>query len=372
LMVTHGDQYGMRKDGGVVVNAFKSFPEGYGKRMGPLFTYDSRIGDLRVKGSPEIQWYTEFAYRYTLRKPEKELLHMTRFNLANFFENVRFHIPKDKATIHWHSFPLTTSGEFMTTWVHNHGAERIIVFKGHPQKFALGSSYARKNAWTPLVIDDVDTVASELIDSAQNAGIDFCEGKVQWESEPHPNVKTDVHLRQLQLDCKSWKFEKGDAATIVALYDPRKTPETNLMQHLVFRGDYVPSDANAADLDPKLYTHNIIFCGQNPDECVFSMSLGYKIFAVVFNLGNLPPYTLFTEAIGWAMLVIIILLLTLAFWYISNLMLRDVLTKRKDSNLLKKECDIELPLFDSSSVNSETKQFCNATAIEKLITKSRA
>jgi len=355
LMVAHGDQYGMRQDGGIVVNAFKSFPEGHGKRMGPIYTYDSKIGDLRVKGSPEIQWYTEFAYRYTLKKPEKELLHMTRFNLANFFENIRFHLPEDKATLHWHSFRLPTSGEFVTNWVHNHGAERIIVFKGDPQKFALGKSYWQKNAWTPVLIDDVDTVASELIDSAQNAGIDFCEGKTQWESEPYPNVKNDIHLRQFQLECKSWKFEKGDAATIVALFDPRKTPETNLMQHIAFRGEYVPTDPNAADLDPQLYTHNTGFCGQNPDECVFSMSLGYKVFTVVFNLGNLPPYTPFKAAIGWSALVVIILLLALALYSISNLMLRSFLAERKDLHLPTKERDVELPLFGSSSVNSETK-----------------
>lgn len=354
LMVTHGDQYGMQEDGGIVTNAFKSFPEGYGKRMGPVYTYDSKIGDLRVKGSPEIQWYTEFAYRYTLKKPEKELLHMTRFNVANFFENIRFHLPKDKATIHWHSFRLPTSGEFVTNWVHNHGAERIIVFKGDPKKFDLEKDYAQKNAWTPRAIDDVDTVASELIDSATNAGIDFCEGEIQWESDPYPNVKNDIHLRQFRINCKSWKFEKGDAATIVALFDPRKTEETNLLQHIAFRGEYVASDPNAADLDPELYTHNTGFCGQNPDECVFSMSLGYKVFAVVLNLGNLPPYAPFKAAIGWALLVIIIVLLILVFYFTFKLMLQDVLAKEKDFSLPTKESDIELPFFDSSRTDSET------------------
>merc|ERR1719242_792072 len=354
LMVAHGDQYGMRQDGGIITNAFKSFPEGYGKRMGPMYTYDSKIGDLRVKGSPEIQWYTEFAYRYTLKKPKKELLHMTRFNLANFFENIRFHLPEDKATLHWHSFRLPTSGEFVTNWVHHHGAERIIVFKGDPQKFALGKSYKKKNAWTPLVIDDTDEVASELISSAQRAGIDYCEGKVQWELAPYPNVTKSIHLRQFRIDCRPWKFEKGDVAVIVGLYDPRKTPETNLGQHLAFRGEYVATEDKAPDVDPKLYTDNLAFCGENPEECISSLPFGYKSFVLLLNLGFVVPYTPFRDALGWFALVIIISLFASGLYFLSSLIWRDVFTKRKDLHLPLKQRDIELPLFDSSTVGSET------------------
>jgi len=240
----------------------------------------------------------------------------------------------------------------VTTWAHNHGAERIIVFKGDPQKFALGKFYKKKNAWTPLVIDDTDEVASELISTAQSAGIDFCEGKVQWESAPYPNVTKTIHLRQFQIDCRPWKFEKGDVAVMVGLYDPRKTPETNLAQHLAFRGEYVATDDKAADLDPTLYTNNLAFCGENPDECVSSLSLGYKIFAIVLKLGMVAPYTPFREALGWFTLVIIILLLVFGLYFLSRFIWRDLFAKRKDLHLPLKQRDTELPFFDSSSVDS--------------------
>eukprot|EP00493_Phyllostaurus_siculus_P024605 UN24945 len=170
-MVNHGDDTAQSEHGGNRVQVFKSLPEGYGKRMGPRFWFDSHIGDLRVKGSPEMQWYSEIAYRYTLKKPQKELLQMTRSQTGNLFDYMKFQLKKDEASMSWLSFQMPTSGEFVTNWVHHHGAKRIIVFKGDPQKFALGKSYKKKNAWTPLVIDDTDEVASELISSAQRAGI---------------------------------------------------------------------------------------------------------------------------------------------------------------------------------------------------------
>jgi len=352
LAISHGDQYAKQEDGGHRVQFFKSLPEGYGKRMGPRFWYDSKVGDLRVKGSPEIQWYNEVAYRYTLKKPKKELLHMSRAAVASFFDTLRFRIKKDEASIHWHSFRLPTSGEFETIWAHNHGAERIIVFKGDPQKFALGKFYKQPNSWTPLVIDDTDEVASELISTAQSAGIDFCEGKIQWETEPYPNVTNSIHLRQFQIDCKPWKFEKGDVAVIVGLYDPRRSPETNLAQHLLFRGEYVATDRNAADVDPTLYTNNLQICGENPDECVVSLGLGYKIFAMVLKGGMVVPYTPFREAIGWLTLVIMILLLVLGFYFLSSLIWRDLFAKRINLHSRLKQRDVELPFFDSSRVVS--------------------
>ena len=45
---------------------------------------------------------------------------------------------------------------------------------------STSSDAGRSEALSLLVIDDTDEVASELISTAQSAGIDFCEGKVQW------------------------------------------------------------------------------------------------------------------------------------------------------------------------------------------------
>jgi len=281
-------------------------------------------------------------------------LQMSRVQTGNFFDYFKFRLKKDEASISWISFQMPTSGEFVTNWVHHHGAERIIVFKGDPQKFALGKSYRKKNAWTPLVIDDTDEVASELISSAQSAGIDYCEGKVQWESAPYPNVTKSIHLRQFRIDCRPWKFEKGDVAAIVGLYDPRKTPETNLGQHLGLRGEYVPTDDKAADADPTLYTDNLAFCGENPEECISSMPFGYKVFVLLLNLGFAVPYTPLREALGWFALVIIISLFASGLYFLSSLIWRDLFAKRKDLHLPLKQRDIELPLFDSSTVGSET------------------
>lgn len=239
--------------------------------MENVYYFDNRIGDIRPPGSPVMQWWNEIGYRYTLETPKRELLHMSRFNLANFFENVKIHIPEDTGSIFWMSWKMPTNGEMETNWCHTHGAEHIIIFKGDPSKFALGGKYAKKDPWTPKHVDDVDTVADELIQSAREAGIGHCNGNIQWDGE---------EPRMTQFNCKPWHFKKGDVGAIVALYDTARRPYTNMRQHLIFRGDYYPDDPNLIEKDTGLIFENLQFCGENPDHCVSQASLGYKMYMV--------------------------------------------------------------------------------------------
>merc|ERR1719499_1599816 len=157
------------------------------------YYFDNRIGNIRPKGSPVLQWYTEIAYRFTLERPKNEILHMTRFNTANFFENFHIHVPKESPSLFWQAWRMPADGRMLTNWCHTHGAEHIIVFKGDPNKFALGQKYKKNDIWTPLHVKDVDAVAEELKQSAKENGVDFCEGKIQWEGE---------EIRMTKINCK--------------------------------------------------------------------------------------------------------------------------------------------------------------------------
>ncbi len=116
MFALHGDNYFKDEDGGAIGNAFKSYPEGTGKRMDKVYYFDNHIGDIRPPNSPVLQWWTEIAYRYTLEKPKREMLHMSRFNMANFFENVKMHIPENTASIFWMTWKMPADGEFETNW----------------------------------------------------------------------------------------------------------------------------------------------------------------------------------------------------------------------------------------------------------------
>ena len=297
MFALHGDNYFKDADGGAIGNAYKSYPEGAGKRMENVYYFDNHIGDIRPPNSPVLQWWNEISYRYTLETPKREMLHMSRFNMANFFENVKIHVPEDTGSIFWMTWKMPADGEFETNWCHTHGAEHIIVFKGDPSKFALGKKYAKKDPWTPKHVDDVDSVANELIQSASEAGIGHCKGKLQWEGE---------EIRMTQFNCKPWHFKEGDIAAIVTLYDPVRRPYTNLRQHFIFRGDWYPDDPNIVDKRPELVFKNTQFCGENPDRCVSQASLGFKIYMVVVNGGWMPEYYPHKVAVGWVILIVFI------------------------------------------------------------------
>lgn len=294
IFVSHGDNYFVEADGGVIGNAYKSYPKGYGKRMEEVYYFDNKIGDIRPPNSPALKWWTELAYRYTLETPRRELMHMSRFNMANFFENVKFHIPDDTGSLFWFAWKMPADGEFESNWCHTHGAEHIIIFKGDPKKFALGHKYAKRNAWTPKPVDNVHDVANELIKSATEEGIGHCKGNIQWEGE---------EIRMTQFNCKPWKFVEGEIATIVSLYDPLSRPSTNLRQHLIFRGDWFPNKPSIVDQRPELRLKNAHSCGENPNQCVSELTLGFKIYLVVVNFGFIPEYCSYKAGIGWLVLI---------------------------------------------------------------------
>jgi len=312
IFAMHGDNYFMDADGGVIGNAYKSYPEGYGKRMENVYYHDNKIGDIRPPNSPVLQWWTEVAYRYTVEEPKRELLHMSRFNLANFFENVHIHVPSDTPSIFWQSWKMPADGEFETNWCHTHGAEHIIIFKGDPSKFALGKKYSKRNPWFPKPVDNVDDVANDLIQSATEVGIGYCEGKIQWEGE---------EIRMTQFNCNPWKFKKGDTAAIVTLYDPVHRPYTNLRQHFIFRGDWVPDDPSIVDRNrEELLFKNLQFCGENADQCLDQITLGYKIYMVIVNFGWMQEYSVTKNSIGWLILMASVALVLIGFYRLLNYM----------------------------------------------------
>merc|ERR1712048_152457 len=287
-------------------------------RMENVYYHDNKIGDIRPPNSPVLQWWNEIAYRYTLEKPKRELLHMSRFNMANFFENIKLHVPKDTGSIFWHSWKMPADGEFETNWCHTHGAEHIIVFKGDPSKFALGQKYSKSAPWTPKHVDNVDDVAAELIQSATEAGIDHCKGEIQREGE---------HVRMTKLNCKPWKFKEGDVAAFVTLYDSVRRPEMSMKQHFVFRGDWFPDNPEIADQRPELLLQNTHFCGEDPDHCVQEISLGLKIYMVVVNLGWMPEYSITKEYIGWLILAVIVAVLVALVSFGSYKLLKYMFNK---------------------------------------------
>jgi len=348
MFALHGDNYFMDADGGVIGNAYKSYPEGYGKRMQDVYYHDNRIGDIRPPGSPVLQWYTEIAYRYTLEEPKHEILHMTRFNLANFFENVHIHVPKHTPSLFWMAWEMPADGEFITNWCHTHGAEHIIIFKGDPSKFALGQKYKKKDAWTPKHVDNVDDVANELIQSATEAGIGHCEGKIQWEGE---------EIRMTKINCKPWKFKEGDIASIISLYDPVRRPYTNLMQHFIFRGDWFPADPNIVEKRPDLLYENTKFCGENPHHCLSSASLGVKVYMVLVNFGWMPEYYAAKAFLGWFILLTLLGLMSFGCFKLIMWLQRRFIRKTACFPNMKEEL-IELPQM------SETMSFKQDTQIE--------
>ncbi len=153
--------------------------------------------------------------------------------------------------------------------------------------------------------DDVDLVANELIQSASEAGIGHCEGKIQWQGE---------EIRMTQINCKPWHFKEGDIVALAILYDPLRRPYTNLRQHLIFRGDWYPDEPNIADRRPELLFQNTQFCGENPGHCVSQVGMGYKMYMVIVNHGWMPEYYFHVEAVGWLILVVFISLALLGVY----------------------------------------------------------
>merc|ERR1711994_450335 len=176
-------------------------------------------------------------------------------------------------------------------------------FKGDPSKFALGQKYKKKDPWTPKRVDNVDNVAAELKQSAKEAGIDSCEGEMQWEGE---------EIRMTKLNCKPWKFKEGEIASIITLYDPVRRPYTNLRQHFIFRGDWFPDDPSIADRRPDLLMQNTKFCGEDPDRCLDHLSLGMKAYIVLVNFGWMPENFATKEFLGWFILVSLLVLMSYA------------------------------------------------------------
>ena len=140
----------------------------------------------------------------------------------------------------------------------------------------------------------MDGVANELIQSATEAGIGHCKGNTQWEEE---------EVRMTQINCKPWHFNEGDITAIAILFDTVRRPDTNSLQHLIFRGDWYPDDPNIAEKHPELLFENLQFCGENPDHCVNKATLAYKMYMVIVNQGWMPEKYLYVEVVGWLILI---------------------------------------------------------------------
>merc|ERR1711994_285842 len=136
---------------------------------------------------------------------------------------------------------------------------------------------------------------------ATDAGIDWCEGEIQWEGE---------EIRMTKLNCKPWKFKEGEVASIITLYDPVRRPYTNLRQHFIFRADWFPDDPTLPDRRPDLLMQNTKFCGEDPDPCLDYLTLGMKVYMVLINFGWMPEYYAAKAYLGWFIVLTLLALMS--------------------------------------------------------------
>jgi len=230
---------------------------------------------------------------------------------------------------------MPADGELISTWCHFHGAEHVIIFKGDPNKFALGQKYKKKDIWTLKNVDNVDDVANELIQSAKEAGIGHCEGKIQWQGED---------IRMTKFNCLPWKFKEGEIASMIALYDPVRRPYTNLRQHLIFRAEWLPEDPTIIERRPDLIYENSNFCGEDPHHCLSSISMGMKMYVAFVNRGFLPEYHPAKALLGWFMLLTLLALMSFGCFKLIMWLHRRLKRKTACFPNMKEEL-IEIPRF---------------------------
>lgn len=306
LAASHGEQYGLHEDG-VLLNVYKTLPLGLGKPMS-YYTYDNKLADTRDEGASPMQWFQEVGFRTTPKK-QREVYHMTRFNIGSIFKNFNLDVPQDSASMFWSTWRMPASGEFITNWIHTHGLEKVIIFKGDPKKFGLLEKYSKPDIWTMKKIDSVDSVVDDLTSAAKEAGIGWCEGEAQFEEVDFPEIDhPTTETRITKMCCLPWKFKKGEVAAMVGFYDGRK-PRIPAHQHQLFRGEYFLHEEEKLDEQEKddLLMRNLQFCGEDPDTCVKDVTLGLKLSAVLFYGGNLPTQTWFSQTVGWVVLAAIVL-----------------------------------------------------------------
>merc|ERR1711862_1073269 len=73
-------------------------------------------------------------------------------------------------------------------------------------------------------------------------------------------------------------------------------------------------DSSIVDQRPELLFENMQFCGENPDQCVTQMTLGYKIYMTVLNFGWMPEYSATKNSIGWLILVVFVAVMSFGFF----------------------------------------------------------
>jgi len=291
----HGDQFDLRENN--AFSAYNSYPLGTGKPIG-FYTYDNELGDTRDENSSPLEWYSETGLRTSL-KVEKKLFHMTRVNVGNLLDLDRFNEPENASNMFWFGWRMPATGEFKTNWLHTHGAERIMIFKGDAANAFLREHYSKPSEDSPLTIKSIDATAEDLIARAKAAGISVCEPEPQFEEVHYPerNHQT-LETRATRVCCLPWKFNKGDGGAIVTFYDSRKARDPH-KQHSVFRGDYVLE--NEEDVSDELFFNNLQICGEDPDTCVSTLTFGLKLTSVLYYGGVAATNTPFNRVIGYVM-----------------------------------------------------------------------
>lgn len=282
--VSHGDD-NCPGENGIACSMYKSLPEGTGKRISKYW-YDTKLGDNRKPGSPDLTWYSEIALR-TTPVPKTTLMHLSYFSTGSLTHLVNVPLPEG-LSLFWHSFRFSVAGTMETVWSHMHGAQKIYMFKGHPKDFNIGHKYSKVNDHTPLQIDDIEKVSQDIENSAKANKIEWCEGQQRWENVDYPDVEQKSYVRQTVWNCGDWHFEKDDVVVLLAFYDLiQKEVAVGSWQHLAARFEYYLD--NEEDFYPELETNNLIFCGENPDECLHVATLGYKFAAIFFYDFYAPP-----------------------------------------------------------------------------------
>lgn len=304
----HGEQHGFGEEG-ALLNVYKSLPLGTGKPMGK-HTYDNKLADTRDEGASPLSWFQEIGLR-TTPVEQKKIYHLTRFNQGSLFNNIQLVVPENAVSMFWLTFSMPATGHMITTWMHTHGLNRILVFKGDAAGAFLREHYAKPMDSKMLTLSDtVENVADDLHARAKAAGIEVCEGTPQFEEVEYPEHTGQVtHTRITKICCLPWEFKKGDGAVALGLYDSKEA-KIPLKQHFVFRGEYMidedaPENQFTKDEEKELFINNLQFCGEHAEGCIKTVTTGLKLSSVIWAQGHLLPDTPFNRVIGWICLALI-------------------------------------------------------------------
>eukprot|EP00494_Astrolonche_serrata_P006902 UN06927 len=266
ILMQHGDDECLGGENPIDCSGFKTLPEGYSRYPTDIWVYDSVLEDVRPVNSPQIEWYSEIAYRYTVI-PQTPVYHFTVATPGYIWHLGLLDIPADKACMWWHTFEFPVDGEFISVWQHNHGVESSFHIKARPEDTII-QKYKKPDRYTVLPLDDLATTKKAIFDDLDEKKIEYCEStpaadKLTYSKDKDYFYGKNFIRRTDFTSCLPWKFKKGDVDIIVGFWD-RTDPNTISapVQHLALVGDYVLE--NPEDHTDSLIFNNWMMSGDEP------------------------------------------------------------------------------------------------------------